>query len=183
MANTDRTTETANKQTSSSKPQTQTQTGTANLPQQRDRTQGGAITRRDPLGVFLDRLFEDFGLGRSAVASRQEVTEWVPQIEVFQRGNELVVRADLPGMNKEDIQVEIDDNMLTIRGERRQVREEEREGEYHSEVRYGAFIRSVPLPEGTIADSAKATFKNGVLEIVLQTPPKEVNQGRKVNIE
>jgi HSP20 family protein len=186
MANTDRTTETANKQTSSSgKPQTQTQTGTANTPQQqqRERTQGGALTRRDPLGVFLDRLFEDFGLGRSLTASPQELTEWIPNIEVFQRGNELVVRADLPGMNKEDIQVEIDDNMLTIRGERRQVREEEREGEYHSEVRYGAFIRSVPLPEGTIADSAKATFKNGVLEIVLQTPPKEVNQGRKVNIE
>jgi len=185
MANTDRTTETANKQTTGGKTptQTQTQTASANMPQQRERTQGRALTRRDPLGVFLDRLFEDFGLGRPATVSPQELTEWIPQIEVFQRGNELVVRADLPGMNKEDVQVEIDDNMLTIRGERRQVREEERDGEYHSEVRYGSFIRTVPLPEGTIADSAKATFRNGVLEIVLQTPPKEVNQGRKVNIE
>jgi HSP20 family protein len=113
----------------------------------------------------------------------QPAAQWTPQIEVFHRGNDLVVRADLPGMNKEDVNVEIGDHSITIQGERREEHEEEKEGWYRSERSYGSFYRTIPLPEGTITDSAKATFKNGVLEIVLQAPPKEVSRGRKVNIE
>ena len=163
-----------------------------------DRAQSRNLTRREPRGlsgisplssVFqrwndeMDRLFEDFGFGRNVFSGRQSVGAWAPQIEVFQRGNDLVVRADLPGLRKEDVQVEINDDVLTIQGERKQEHEEEREGVYRNERSYGSFYRAVPLPEGTIADSAKATFKDGVLEIVLQAPPREVSRGRRLEIK
>jgi len=131
----------------------------------------------------MDRLFEDFGFGRNVFSGRQSVGAWAPQLEAFQRGNDLVVRADLPGLRKEDVQVEINDDVLTIQGERKQEHEEEREGVYRNERSYGSFYRAVPLPEGTIADSAKATFKDGVLEIVLQAPPREVSRGRRLEIK
>jgi HSP20 family protein len=165
---------------------------------QSDRAQSGTLTRREPRGlsgisafssVFqrwndeMDRLFEDFGFGRSSRTGRQSVGAWAPQIEVFQRGNDLVVRADLPGLRKEDIQVDINDDVLTIQGERKQEHEEEREGWYRNERSYGGFYRAVPLPEGTIGDSAKASFKNGVLEVVLQTPPRDVSRGRRLEIK
>lgn len=169
MANTDRTTST---------PQQSTTT-----PQQ-SRRQSTALSRRDPLGSFMERFFEDFGFGRNWLAPRgPETNQWVPQVEVVQRGNNLVIRADLPGMKKEDVNVEIRDDAVIIQGERKEEHEEEREGWYRSERTYGSFYRAIPLPEGTIADSAKASFKNGVLEITLQTPPQEVNRGRKINIE
>lgn len=194
MAKSDQTPNTPD--TPASSGSTQTSGGT---PQRSGRTQAGTLSRRDPFGsVFagspfgslfqrwneeMDRVFEDFGFGRGRLARGAEATQWSPQIEMLQRGNDLVVRADLPGLTKEDIHVDIADDTLTIRGERRQEQEEEREGWYRSERSYGSFYRSVPLPEGAIADSAKASFKDGVLEITLQAPPREVSRGRKVNVD
>jgi HSP20 family protein len=71
---------------------------------------------------------------------------------------------------------------VVIRGERRHEREEERDGVYRMERSYGTFVRTVPLPEGTITDSAKATFRDGVLEIVTQAPGREVKRGRRIEI-
>src|SRR5207249_3971391 len=130
----------------------------------------------------MDRMFENFGFG-GMLGRSQDVGVWTPNVEMFQRGNNLVVRADLPGLNKEDVQVDIADDVVTIQGERKQEHEEEREGFYRNERSYGSFYRTIPLPEGTITDSAKASFKNGVLEIVLQAPPREVSRGRRINIE
>ena len=110
------------------------------------------------------------------------MSEWSPAIDVFQRGNDLVVRADVPGLSKDDITVDIADDQLTIRGERHYDHDEERDGVFRSERSYGAFCRAVPLPPGAIADSAKATFNNGVLEIVLQAPSVDVRRGRRIEI-
>jgi HSP20 family protein len=165
-----------------------------------NRQQSGSLSRRDPWGHLtgwaspfgslfqrwndeMDRVFDDFGFGRNVLARGQSAGQWSPQIEVRQRGNELLIRADLPGMKKEDVNVEIRDDAVILHGERKEEHEEEHEGWYRSERSYGSFHRTIPLPEGAIADSAKASFKNGVLEITLQTPPKEVSQGRKVTIE
>jgi HSP20 family protein len=131
----------------------------------------------------MDRLFSDIGFASPSLARQTGSMAWAPQVEMFQRGNELVVRADLPGLNKDNVRVDINDNILTLEGERRQEHEEEREGWYRSERSYGSFHRAIPLPEGAIADSAKASFKNGVLEITLQAPPQEVKKGRQVRIE
>lgn len=160
-----------------------------------------ALSRRDPFYSYwglspidtfrrwsqdIGRLFEPFGSGQQWLTPNLgrtfEMAGWAPDVEVFQRGNELVVRADLPGLRKEDVNVEISDNVLTIQGERRQEREEEREGWYRNERSYGSFCRMIPLPEGAIADSAKANFKDGVLEILMQAPSREVSRGRRVEI-
>ena len=108
--------------------------------------------------------------------------EWLPHVEAFQRGNEFVVRADLPGLKPEDVDVEVSDETITIRGERKDEHEEDHEGYYRSERHYGSFHRAIPVPQGAIADSAKADFKNGVLEIRLQAPPADVRRGRKIKI-
>jgi HSP20 family protein len=107
---------------------------------------------------------------------------WAPQIETFQRDDQFIVRADLPGLNKDDVNIEMTDDALTIQGERRDEHTEDREGYYRSERSYGSFYRTVPLPEGAIAESAKANFSNGVLEITVQAPPREVSQRRRIEI-
>ena len=107
---------------------------------------------------------------------------WSPEIEVFERGGQLVVRADLPGLTREDVKVDIREDSLIIQGERRQEREENDEGYYRSERSYGSFFRSVPLPEGINADEVKASFKDGVLEITMPSP-KRAERKRSVEIK
>jgi HSP20 family protein len=141
-------------------------------------------THRQPFSPFgimrqgldeMERWFGQWGQGARA-------GEWSPAIEVFQRGSEYVVRADVPGMTRQDLQVDVGDDAITIRGERREDRTEEREGVFWTERSYGSFTRVIPLPPGAIADSAKATFNNGVLEIVMQAPSPETRRGRRLDI-
>ena len=108
--------------------------------------------------------------------------DWAPAIEAFQRGSEFVVRADIPGMKRNEITVEAGDDSLTIRGERRQEQTQEAEGIFWTERSYGSFCRVIPLPPGAIPDSAKAAFNNGVLEIVMQAPSQEARRGRRIDI-
>jgi HSP20 family protein len=131
----------------------------------------------------IDRMFDDVGRRWGAMPAWRERTAtdmWAPQIEVFQRENELVIRADLPGMNRNDITVDVTDEVATIQGERRQETEEEREGIYRTERAYGSFYRAIPLPEGAITEQANATFRDGVLEITMPVPPK--SKGRRIEI-
>src|SRR5262249_46678653 len=118
-------------------------------------------------------------MGRMA---RSESAMWAPQMEVFHRDNELVVRADLPGLTKNDVKVDVTENGITIQGERKHEHDEEHEGMYRSERSYGSFYRMIPLPEGAITDQAKATFKDGVLEVTMPAPPEQVRHGRRVEI-
>lgn len=109
------------------------------------------------------------------------MNQWSPQIEVLRRDNQFIVRADLPGIERDAVKLEINNNRLTIQGERKQESEEKREGFYRSERAYGSFFREIPLPEGAKTDSAKATFKNGVLEISVEAPPL-AGSGRRLEI-
>ena len=144
----------------------------------------------DRFAQEMDRVFDDFGFGRSWMRpgsapwpglSQQSGFLWSPQIEVSQRNNELVVHADLPGVKKDDVSIEVTDDAITISGERRQEQESEREGIYRSERSYGTFCRTIPLPEGAMTDQAKATFKDGVLEITIPAPP-QATKGRRLEI-
>lgn len=132
----------------------------------------------------MDRLFEDFGFGRRRGAGslwpQAGAQIWAPEVEVFQKNNELTIRADLPGLKREDVTVDITDREVTIEGERKHEREEEREGYYRSERGYGSFCRVIALPEGAITDQARATFKNGVLEITMPAPP--TSRGRRLEV-
>jgi HSP20 family protein len=131
----------------------------------------------------MDRMFDDFGLGRRWLRPSWGETGaaiWAPEVEVFQKNNELTIRADLPGLKREDVTVDITDNEVCIQGERKHEKEEEREGYYRSERGYGSFSRVIPLPEGAISEQAKANFKDGVLEITMPAPP--ASKGRRLEI-
>jgi len=107
---------------------------------------------------------------------------WAPDIEVSRTGNELVVCADLPGMKKDEVSVEVTDSDITISGERRHTEETDQGGLYRTERSYGSFCRTIPLPEGAMADQANATFKNGVLEIRMPAPGW-ATRGRRLEIK
>ncbi len=135
----------------------------------------------------MNQLFESLGAARTA-PGRSGPSDFgiaapmlVPEIEVEQRGSDLVVRADLPGLKADEINVSVDRGRLTISGERRQENREEREGFIRSEVSYGTFYRTIPLPEGADESQVTATFRNGVLEITI--PVSEREQGRKVQVQ
>jgi len=132
----------------------------------------------------VDRMFDEYGLWRgwSRTGSIADNMTWTPRIDVTQRNNELVVRADLPGMSKDDVKVDVTEDAITIQGERHREHEEEKGGVYRSERSYGSFYRAIPLPDGAIADQAKATFKDGVLEITMPAPPEQVSRGRRLEI-
>ena len=130
----------------------------------------------------MERLFEEFeGFRFPSLFGREffpftrefEYVGWVPEIEVLRKNGNFIVRADLPGMNKENVKVEITEKVLTLSGERKEEKEEEREGFYRSERSYGTFYRQIPLPEGAKTNTATAEFKDGVLEIVMQAPQQE----------
>ena len=95
---------------------------------------------------------------------------WAPAIEVFQKEGNLIVRAELPGVNKDDVNVQVTDDGLVIQGERKEEHEENREGFYRSERSYGHFYRLIPLPDDIHTDQVRADFNNGVLEITVPVP-------------
>lgn len=101
---------------------------------------------------------------------------WIPAIEVKEKEGKLLVTAELPGVKKEDVKVHIDGETLIVEGERKQEKEEKREGYYLSERSYGKFYRSIPLPEGAKADQTAAQFNNGVLEVAVPIPEAKVKR-------
>lgn len=163
---------------------------------------GGQIQRRSPResslaapGLFaaspfqlfrrmteeMDRVFDRM-LGDVRGAQPSGTGIWAPRVEAFQKGDTFIVRAELPGLKKENVEVNVTDDAIVIQGERSEEHERNDEGFYASERSYGSFYRAVPLPEGVIADSAKASFKDGLLEVRLQAPPSEVSKGRRIEI-
>jgi HSP20 family protein len=178
--------------------------GTQVAVRERGGTGSRALAREDPFSASpfalmrrmaedMDHMFESFGFGRGRFAPRlwsdmperfgePELAVWAPEIEVFDREGEFVVRADLPGLKKEDVRVELTENALILEGERRKEHEERREGFYRSERSYGRFSRAVPLPEGVDTEKVEAEFKDGVLEVRLPAPKRQSQQRRQIEI-
>jgi HSP20 family protein len=121
---------------------------------------------------FTEEMDRTFGQMPAPAAAA-----WRPTIEVKEKEGKLLVTAELPGVKKEDVKVNVTGDMLTVEGERKEEKEEKREGYYHSERNYGKFLRSIPLPEGAKADQAAAQFNNGILEITIPIP--EAKEKRK----
>jgi HSP20 family protein len=114
--------------------------------------------------------------------SRLTEATWAPQLETFRRDGNLVVRADLPGLAKENISIEAEDDVLMISGERSDEARDERDDFYRSERTYGRFFRAIQLPEGVNADQIEATFKDGVLEVTVPAPKATSTRHRQVKI-
>jgi HSP20 family protein len=140
---------------------------------------------------WFDRIVADFfGSGLLPWGAWTEATRSVggsnrafwPELEVHHRADRLAIRVDLPGLQKDDIAVEVRGNELSISGQRRH-QSEQREGWYYrAERSYGSFCRSLRLPEGAKPDTASATFENGVLEIEMDAPGGERGQSRRIEV-
>ncbi|MDQ2961957.1 MAG: Hsp20/alpha crystallin family protein [Pseudomonadota bacterium] len=133
----------------------------------------------------MDRLLDSFGFGRglfptsfgqsglSGYRGEGDSSLWTPHIEVAQRDGKFLVCADLPGVKKEDVNVEITQDAVTIQGQRKQEKTSSEGGFYRSERSYGSFYRMIPLPEGADTDNASATFRDGVLQIEIEVPQQK----------
>ena len=142
---------------------------------------------RDPFAL-MDRMRDEFdrlveGFGVPAFTTRAQAM-WQPLLEVSERDGTWVVKADLPGMKKEDITVEVTPEGLTLKGERKTefTDEKKEESYFRTERTYGAFSRFIPLPEHAAAEEARATFKDGVLEIVIPVPKLETPAPKRLPI-
>jgi len=128
-----------------------------------------ALMRWDPFGELtalrqaMDRVFDEFMPARF----RGEEVELTFPVDVYETEKEVVVKAALPGIKPEEIDVSVSDNAITIKGEARHEEKVERENYYRQEIRYGAFCRIVPLPAPVRAEEADAEYKDGVLTIRL----------------
>lgn len=151
-----------------------------------------ALMRR--LSEDMDRIFGDYsGLGLfpsrgaagglSTFLSGVETPRWVPTVDVFQRGDDLVVHAELPGIKRNDIDVEFSEGRLTLSGQREQHSEEGRGDTYRSERSFGSFYRAIPLPEEANADHAQARFQDGVLEVTIPIPKRAQAKARKIEVK
>jgi HSP20 family protein len=118
-------------------------------------------------GEDMEQLLDEFGFGRAMPRGFDQIAAWAPQVEVLQRDNQLIIRADLPGINRDNVKVELRDDSVVLRGERQEERKEEHEGFYRTERSYGSFYREIPLPQGVDTSKATATFRDGVLEITM----------------
>jgi HSP20 family protein len=128
----------------------------------------------------MEQLFDEFGFRRLAPRGFDQVAAWMPQVEVLQRDKEFVIRAELPGINKDNVKVELRDDSIVLSGERQEERKEEREGVLRTERSYGSFYREIPLPSDVDTSKATATFRDGVLEI---TMPSSEGEGRRRQLE
>lgn len=128
----------------------------------------------------VDRVVDAFfGTGTT------RVRRWVPAMDLVETDDHLVLRADLPGLSRDDVEIEIEDRVLTVSGERRKEDEERTEGHYRVERAFGSFSRSLTLPDGVDADRVAAGFDDGVLEVRIPKPeerkPHRVAIGTGVN--
>ena len=142
-----------------------------------------AVVRWDPfrdLGLLQDRMnrmFDDAGRGwRSDEPAA--TTSWSPQVDIFETEGEIVVKAELPGMKREDITLHLEKNVLTLRGERKFQKETKEENYHRIERSYGNFSRSFSIPATVDEEKIRADYKDGVLQIVLpkkdQAKPKQI---------
>ncbi|HWC26683.1 MAG TPA: Hsp20/alpha crystallin family protein [Solirubrobacteraceae bacterium] len=139
----------------------------------------------DSLQGEMNRLFSTFfdapttrgGGNGGTIGTRR----WIPAMDLVETDEHFVLKADLPGMTESDVNIEVENNVLTVSGERKTEHEEKHEGYYRLERAAGAFSRSLSLPEGIDADAVTASFDNGVLEVRIPKPaqakPRRVQIG------
>jgi HSP20 family protein len=120
-------------------------------------------------------FFRDWPMSRFA-----REAAWAPALDMLDRKDEVVLKADLPGLEQKDVEVTVEEGVLTVRGERKEEKEVKEEEYYRCERWVGAFARSLALPPGLDAENVKATFKKGVLEIHL--PKTKEAKGKKIDI-
>jgi HSP20 family protein len=138
---------------------------------------------QNEMGRWMNQLSGGIGVP----AGNGQSSTWLPAVDVWETDNELVLSFDLPGIPEEKVSIELDDNVLTVSGERERTQEHSNDRFYRFERRHGQFTRSVTLPTGIKEDDIKAAYKDGVLEIRVPKPeeakPKRIQIGSQGAIE
>jgi HSP20 family protein len=134
-------------------------------------------TLQNEMNRLFNTMFEQSGPTARADGSSRR---WVPPMDLVETDRQYVLRADLPGLSQEDVDIELESNVLTISGERKAEHEQHEQGFYRLERAFGSFARSLTLPEGVDANGIEASFDRGVLEIRIPRP--EQRRPRKVTI-
>ena len=133
-------------------------------------------TLQNEMNRLFNTAFETPSSGGGAGALRR----WMPAMDLVETGDHFVLRADLPGMTESDVNIELEDTVLTVSGERRAEHEEQKEGYHRVERAFGSFSRMLTLPQGVDPESITASFDKGVLEI--RIPKPEVRKPRRIEI-
>ena len=170
------------------------QVARSSQPQQRSLARGrdypvvlapGDFFRMNPFSLMrrmteeMDRVLGEFGVNRADSGAR---AAWMPAIEVTERDGNYVIRAELAGVNADDVNIQVTDEAVILQGERKTEHEETGRGVHLTERQYGLFYRAIPLPEGAKAEDVTATFRNGVLEVVVPLEEKK-RTSRQVPID
>lgn len=149
------------------------------VPTGRDRGVSGGDSPFFSLQREIDRLFEDFSRGMPAFNGGNK--EMMPSMDVIETDKDIEVTAELPGLEEKDVQIDVADNMLTIRGEKKAEKEEKDKNYRLVERSYGAFTRTLSLPDGVNADSIKASMAKGVLKVMVPKPAPA--QTKKIEVK
>jgi HSP20 family protein len=144
------------------------------------------IVRWDPLRNVatlqdrINRIFNEAFADSKDFEDEVSMSTWRPVVDIFDTANAIVIKAELPGIKKNDVSVDVKDNVLTIRGERSLTKKIKEENYYRKERCFGKFQRSFTLPEAIDPAGIKANFKNGVLEI--EVPKAEEKKPKQISI-
>lgn len=134
------------------------------------------IDVRDDVDRIVDRIF------------RPELDLWegqtkAPLVDIYEENDAIVVKAEIPGLKKEEIDISISDDAITLSGKKKDVKEVKKENFYQKEIREGSFLRTLSLPCRVDREKVKASYKDGMLEVILPKAPEEKKKELKVNIQ
>lgn len=134
------------------------------------------IDVRDDFDRIVDRIF------------RPELDLWAgqtkaPLVDIYEENDAIVVKAEIPGLKKEEIDISISDDAITLSGKKKDVKEVKKENFYQKEIREGSFLRTLSLPCRVDREKVKASYKDGMLEVILPKAPEEKKKELKVNIQ
>jgi HSP20 family protein len=130
----------------------------------------------------MDRLWDSFFEGKPAKRG-EEAGEWLPTLDVSETKNELVIRAEIPGIDPKDIDISLVNDILTVKGEKKQEKEEKDENYHLIERSYGSFSRTIRLPKEVQSDKINASYKNGILKVALPKSEEAKKKEIKIKVE
>jgi HSP20 family protein len=131
----------------------------------------------------MNRMMENFFHGFGLVPHQERPGAFIPNIDMLDAGKEIKITAELPGMEQDDIDISITKEMLTIKGEKKEEKEEKGKGYHRTERSYGAFNRTISLPVEVDTNKIEATFKKGILTIRLPKTEKVLREAKKISIK
>ncbi len=154
------------------------------LPTERRRTDGAALAPFHRLRDEVDRLFDDFGFSMPtrSIFSFHPRAAVIPAVELAEVDGGYEVSVELPGLEERNIDIEVEDGVLSVSGEKREESEKKEDGYLMSERRYGSFSRQLTLPADADADTIEAKFKHGVLKLTMKKDEKVANRAKKIPI-